>query len=305
MTILRTVIAALLIVAVYVRPAAGADGPSLKSVLQRAGSYVARFERDLSSLVAEEHYVQEARRFPAGGCPPGTGAGTYQATLGCEGRLIDPMRTELRSELLLVRSSRAYVQVRDVFEVDGRPVRDRDERVAAVLDRAGAIDEAMKQRVLDENARFNIGDVLRTMNVPLVALQILEQDSQWRFRFKRTSDRTARLPPAPSGRDDVFRVSTEVWTIEFREHEPRTLIRTPDGQDLPARGRLWIEPDTGRVLMTELRIDKRGLRAEVTVSFQSVPLHDMLLPVEMREHYEAGGSRIDCMAAYGHFRQLR
>ncbi len=39
-------------------PAAN-DTPSLKIVLSRAGDYVVRFERELATLVAEEHYTQE------------------------------------------------------------------------------------------------------------------------------------------------------------------------------------------------------------------------------------------------------
>lgn len=305
MTICRTV-SALLIVAAGAVPAAASDEPSVKTVLQRAATYVARFERDLSGIVAEEHYVQEARRLPTGDCPPGTGAGAGQEAPGCQDRPAEPTRIELRSDLRLLRSRHGYVQVRDVFEVDGRTVRDRSERVGAVLDRSGAIDEELKGRILRGNARFNVGDVLRTMNVPLVALQFLEHDNQWRFKFKRTPDRAARFDPAATGDDSVFRVSTEVWTIEYREHEPRTMIRTPEGRDLPARGRLWIDPDTGRVLMTELQVDRHGLRAQVTVSFQSAPLRDMLVPVEMREHYEAPDrSRIDCVATYGHFRRVR
>ena len=280
--------------------------PTLTEVLARAASYVGEFERRLSEIIVEERYIQNAQTLARRGCPPGTPAGTYQATLGCEGQLANPMRTQLRSDLLLVRTAGAYVQYRDVFEVDNQRVRDREERLANLFDRSGQADEALKRRILDENARFNIGDVLRTINTPLVALQFLGRANQWRFKFKRTADRLARIGPHGDAPPDVFRVSTEVWTVEYREQEPATMIRTPAGLDLPSRGRFWIEPDTGRVLMTELIVNGRGLRTQVTVSFQSEPLRNMLVPIEMREHYEsAAGSRIDCLASYGHFRSVR
>src|SRR5687768_11033166 len=44
-----------------------AQEPDLDTVLARAHAYAAAFERHLSLLVAEEHYVQEVRR--EGGAP--------------------------------------------------------------------------------------------------------------------------------------------------------------------------------------------------------------------------------------------
>jgi hypothetical protein len=84
------------------------------------------------------------------------------------------------------------------------------------------------------------------------------------------------------------------------------LIRSAERKDQPARGRFWIEPATGRVLVSELIVEDRRIRATIDVSFQSEPLLGMLVPVAMRERYEIAPSRsvVEGRAAYGRFRPL-
>ena len=89
--------------------------------------------------------------------------------------------------------------------------------------------------------------------------------------------------PAPPGH---FRLATEVWAIEYEERSPDTMIRTTNMRDLPARGRFWIEPESGRVLMTELVRRGRAIRGTINVNYQSNPLLGLLVPVEMRERYD-------------------
>src|SRR5262249_28235119 len=143
----------------------------------------------------------------------------------------EPLTIELRSDLLLVRtaSSLGYVQYRDVFEVDGRPVRDRQERLAALLSRPTPAGETEVQRILADNARFNIGDVMRTMNVPLLALEFLKRENQPRFKFKRVVDRKPEAFAADAAPSQAFRVTTEVWVIEYKEDQHGTLVRTMEG----------------------------------------------------------------------------
>ena len=103
-------------------------------------------------------------------------------------------------------------------------------------------------------------------------LLFLETANQFRFKFKRTKDRRPRTEPANPARDGAFRVSTEVWVIAYEEKEAGTMIKTDGHKDLPAQGRFWIEPATGRVLMSELVASNRKLRATIDVSYQSEPL---------------------------------
>ena len=103
----------------------------------------------------------------------------------------------------------------------------------------------------------------------------------------------------------AFRTTTEIWTIEFEEHQRDTLIKTERLRDLPSRGRFWIDPLTGRVLMSELVAKNRAVAATVDVSYQSEPLMGFLVPVEMRETYIRYGERISGRAEYGKFRPIK
>ena len=253
----------------------------LQEVLARAGDYVVRFERDLSTIVGEERYAQDV----VGGAAA--------------------LHRDLVSDLLLLRpsGSNRYVQFRDVFEVDGRPVRNRDERLLGLAAGPSTVSAA---EIAAESARYNIGDIERTINVPLLPLMFLLPDNQWRFKF--TLEKPATAQTAPSGLPDSphFSVSTEVWVVEYREVERRTLIRKNDGKDVPARGRFWIEPQSGRILMSELVAEDRAVHSKIDVSYQSEPLLDLLVPIEMREAYWRTGerTRIEGTAIYGRFRRL-
>jgi hypothetical protein len=299
--------AALVVAITLAMPASAASqAATLDVVLARAGVYVSEFQRQFSGIVAEERYTQEVKAFARrAGCPP---AGTIAATVVCPEPLVNPLHSELRSDLLLVKpaAARGWLQFRDVFEVDGRPVRDRAERLTGLfLDPSSATVNQIA-KILQESSRYNIGDVQRNINTPLFALQFLERANQPRFKFKRTSDRVpdgVRKEPAVPG---AFRTSTEVWTIEYEEKEPGTMIRTLDHRDLPSRGRFWIEPDTGRVLISELVARNRKVRGTVDVSYQSEPLLGLLVPIEMRERYDDHhGARIEAIATYGRFRQFQ
>lgn len=299
-------VALCVVMAVAAAEPAAAQEPTLATVLQRAGAYVAEFHRQLSGIVAEERYIQEVQAFSRrGGCP---GNATYASILNCQGQLVNPMRTDLRSDLLLVRPAggKDWAEFRDVFEADGVPIRDRQERLTKLF--LGESVDAREQigHILGESSRFNIGDIQRNINTPVFALQILEPVNQPRFKFKRSSNRvpdTFSRENTPTG---AFRTSTEVWVVEYRETEPGTIIRTVDLKDLPARGRFWIEPSTGRVLMSELIASNRTLNATVDVSYQSEPLIGLLVPIEMRERYKSSrGAQIEAVATYGRFRQFQ
>ena len=285
---------------------AAAQEPTLATVLARAGAYVAEFHRQFSGIVAEERYVQEIKAV-ARGIP--CDARMPVAARVCQEQLAYPVRSELRSDLLLVKpaGATAWMAFRDVFEVEGAPVRDRKERLSELfLDRSWSTDAQMR-KILDESARYNIGDIRRNVNTPVYPLLFLEAANHVRFKFKRTTDRTPRTEPANGSPAGAFRVSTEVWVIAYEEKQSGTMIKTDGHKDLPARGRFWIEPATGRVLMSELVAHNRKLGATIDVSYQSEPLLGLLVPIEMREWYDNlnTGSHIEAVATYGKFRQFQ
>jgi len=265
--------------------------PPLATVLDRAAAYVADFHRQLSSIVAEERYVQDWMR-------------VLDRQRGTNQRV----HRELLSDLLLVKPDgfRAWMEFRDVFEVDGAPVRERDQRLVRMFLKPSASTEEQIRRILNESARFNIGDIQRNVNTPIFPLLFLETVNHFRFRFRQTTQRSPTTA-AEDPSSGAFRVSTEVWVVAYEEKEPHTMIRTDGGKDLPAKGRFWIDPSSGRVLMSELTVDNRSVRATINVSYQSEPLLGLLVPIEMRERYEGkrNGSLVEGRATYGRFRQFQ
>jgi hypothetical protein len=268
---------------------------SLSAVLGNAAAYVNEFERRLAAIVAEERYRQDWTALPRG----------RDELASNKARHVD-----LVSRLLLVKLSTPdqWMQFRDVLEVDGEPVRDRDERVAKLFERRTITSDAQIRALIDASTRYNVGDVVRTVNTPLFALKFLEKANQSRFKFKLVTNRVPatveRAPELPG----AFRTSTEIWVVEYDEKARPTIIRDREsgGRDVPTHGRFWIEPESGRVLMSEVIAENRTVRGTIDVSYQSEPLMGLLVPVEMREAYEGKptGSRVETVATYGKFRLL-
>jgi hypothetical protein len=293
------------VMALVAKPAAQQE-PTLDVVLERAGAYVVEFQRRFSGIVAEERYLQEVKA--VGRRSPCDARGMPVARLVCQEQLAYPVRSELRSDLLLVKAGASeWMQYRDVFEVDGQPVRDRSDRLTRLFLDPSASAAGQIARIRDESARYNIGDVQRNVNVPIIALTFLLPANQPRFKFKRTKERMPATAGAVSDAQGVFRVSTEVWALQYQEVKRGTMIHTTRNRDLPSRGRFWIEPASGRVLMTELVAGNRELRATIDVSYQSEPLLGLLVPIEMREWYDnmRTGSHAEAVATYGRFRQFQ
>lgn len=273
---------------------AAATPPTLETVLDRAGAYVAEFHRQLSNLVGEETYVQDWKSVRRSHGRDGTTNLGHRVTKG---------------DLLLVKppGADAWVGYRDVYEVDGTPVHHRDETLVTAFRDGSLSTDARIRELIDGNARYNIGSIQRNVNWPVFPLLFLERPNQFRFRFKLATDRRPGAPSAESAPSGAFRVSTEVWVIEYDEKVSGTMIKTDNHKDLPSHGRFWIEPGSGRVLMSELVVKNRALMATLDVSYQSEPLLGMLVPVEMHELYESrrNNSLIEAVATYGRFRPLQ
>ena len=144
--------------------AGGARDPALEDVLQRVGRYVANYGEQASLIIAVEHYEQKYQNAPAGERP----------------------HRKLLAEFALfkTRDATGWVGFRDVIEVDGKPIPDRQDRLQALL-RAGTPDVLEARRIADESARFNIGPTRRNFNEPTAALFFLLPASQARFAFTR------------------------------------------------------------------------------------------------------------------------
>lgn len=292
-TSLRTAVLVWVVSGVDVSTIAAQD--SVETVLERAGVYATQFRRQLSNLVAEETYVQKLR-IPIG----------VVSTAGTHG---EPVRhRELKSDLLMIRPAERYVEFRDVFEVDGKLVRDRQNRLTSLFLSAKVNDAEQVEKIALESARFNIGNVFRNFNTPTLALLFLEPETRDRFRFRRVD---GKKPPvlakdwmleAPDG---VGR-SDRLWVLEYREVRPKTVIGRYGGGDMPATGRFWIDAPTGRVLASELIVGDPMMQCTIDVRYGGETISGLAVPAEMRERYVNNRDRIVTTgtATYGRVRMF-
>src|SRR5216684_8686242 len=156
------------------------SGSALEELLARARQSTSDLLDELSNVVAEERYVQDSNAFlqvvPIPGLVRGGGRGA--PSLASMPTVMAKHR-ELKSDFLIVRSVGDLLQpFRDVFEVDGIPIRDREERLAKVFLDKKADSETRAKEISDESGRYNLGAVERTINNPLFPLMYLgvEQD---------------------------------------------------------------------------------------------------------------------------------
>jgi hypothetical protein len=256
------------------------DEPSLKTVLGRAAAYSTDYHQRFKVLVAEEHYVQRVG-------PERTPADLPQAGL-------DRERT-LKSDYILVpdfAGTNSWLGVRDVLEVDGEPVTTDRERLRELLEDTSQPVASRLRALSDLQAKYNLGDLYRTINVPTLPLVFLLPDRQPRFRFKHTGTTTLR--------------DTPVWIVSYDERDRPTIIKTPEGRDVMSSGSFWIDPATGAVLRTELRagqVADRPLTTIILVGYAYNSRFGMLLPDNMNELYLTGRSRIEGHATYTNYRR--
>ena len=255
---------------------------TVEQLLDRASTYVEELVAKLSRVVAEEQYLQEYLLNSIEGSR-GTFLGSPKVA----------ERRSLKSDLLLVKPAGLdqWFVFRDVFEVDARTVRDRENRLAKLFlelrNTATAIERA--HEIASASAQFNIRP-MGTVDNPMLALGFLQRVYRSRFRF------TLR------GRDTA--VGPDVWIVEYRETTRPTLMRGTGDKDIVAQGKYWIDSSTGGIRRTELVFNSLGTESSVTTSFEMDERLGTPVPVEMRFKRATSRNEVRGVATYGRFRQF-
>src|SRR3954468_24389706 len=272
-----------------------AERVPLDELLDRAAWYLDYFVDEFENVVAEETSIQDSSTMlPTFSPMPGGRGGAFPPPPSPSDAARARHR-DLRSDFLLVKSpdTEALVPFRDVIEVDGVPVRDREARLAKLFlsNRPGGTVMEQAERIGAEGGRYNLGNMRSTLGNPVLGLGVLQRSYQPRFHFA-------------IGKDDRTAGASAI-VIEFKETASPAMIRGEAGRDLMAHGRFWIDAPTGRVLKTELQVEQPAIRAMVTTLFRLEERSGIGVPVEMREQYTlANGSRISTVATYGRFRRF-
>ncbi len=261
-------------------PQAG-GGRALGSILSRATDYVSRSLQTLSAVVCEEHHVQRLERRDVS---PMYGY--------VSGLAIQVTERTLVSDYLLVQlpGAAGWLPFRDVYAVDGKPVRDRSDRLARLFIEPHADRLKQAELIRVESSRYNIG-VDRDTNVPTFALQFLLPDVRSRFTFRTR------------GRETVD--GSECDVVEYEETARPTMIRSASGEDVPAAGQFWIEDPTGVVIRS--RIDTRlgDQKRRIDVTFGRDSNLGLAVPIAMDERYTGPLETLTSRATYSNFRRFQ
>ena len=237
-------------------------------LIDLASSYVSTWVGAFSKVVAEERYAQY-----------------LQGTL---------TRRTLRSDFLLVRYPGAeyWHAFRDVFEVDGKPIRDpREERLARLFLEPAENALRRAEEIAGDGVRYNLRNI-GTFNNPLVALFFLQAEYRDRFRF------------TVEGLDRDL--GPTIRSVRFDEITRPTILRQgANRRDLPSRGQVWIDEQTGRVVKTELRFDWPAANSTITTLFRIDEVLQINVPVEVREWYLDRFGGVRGVATYGRFRRFQ
>ncbi|MEW5984050.1 MAG: VWA domain-containing protein [Acidobacteriota bacterium] len=304
-------------------PLEGRDGPvdpdapatgafAAHNLVRGLGAYVELFEREFSSAVAEERYVQLVRPWRGNPSSPADELALEWADRDSEVKSSGPIisRRQLLSDVLLVQlPGKRWVGYRDVAVVDGRPVRDREERVRELFLSSSAESAAQLRRVADESARWNLGDFRRNLNLPTLALAFMHPTHRARFEFKTVG--AQMLDGRPT------------HVLFFNERQRPTLVGTSSGDDVPLTGRVWIDDESGHVAQTELRFEPTNTRtgsaggtqrrSSIVTRYRLEPGFRVLVPAYMWEWYEGGDAigrimsdktLVECLARYANFRRF-
>jgi hypothetical protein len=269
--------------------------PPLSAVLSRAASYVEKFADRVSGFVTEETYVQDV--YPAinrFGARPG-GVRPYPG----------PGHRELRADLRLVRPVGAdgWMQFRDVTAVAGRQLTDRNDRLARLFLEPSKSTASQSRKIMTESARYNIGDIERNINLPVLALAVLDRRMQPGFEFAlEPGGGTYDLPKSAA-----FAVPPDALVVSFKETQMRTMVASPQGKNMASSGRFWVDRATSQVYLTEIGVEDLWLKAVIDVAYGRVDTIELPIPVEMHEHYEnkLNGTRVEGSAVYANFREFK
>lgn len=281
-------------------PPAASGCADTTAVVARASGFVHELGEALGGVIADEDYRQElvgaVDETPQAIPPPITIVGTVRVQPAAPmTKRTGEVRT-LKSSFLFVRlpAEETWVGFRDVDKVNGKAVGGKK----APLEVNGETSLDRWKRLSDDSARYNVGSITRTLNVPTFALIVLHRSNLSRFTF-------TTVPAAPETRAPGSEVR-QTCVVAFEETASPTIVRSAVGADLPSSGTFRIDVATGRVLQSELVTGstQAGVGSTSTVRYELDRRLGLSLPVEMREDYRTKwGERVLGVARYSGYRK--
>ncbi|MBY0494789.1 MAG: hypothetical protein K2Y23_11290 [Cyanobacteria bacterium] len=255
-------------------------GSGFTTVLSSAMRYAMNYEQKFALLAAEEHYVQELMR------PPNPGDNLSRSNPGGGMRAGGQMNLQtIKSDYLLVQlggDGEGFMPFRDSYEVKGRKLRERNDRLLKLFTSNDKSRFEKAAELSKDSAKHNLGNVARTINIPLLAMLFLHPRVNERFEF------------TDGGEDNIN--GRILRKAVYKEVARPTLIKTSRGRDLAMTGVIWIDPFNGTVVKTELNAADPIVRSQVIVTFRRDEALDLWVPEKMVEYYKAYSAVDDILA---------
>jgi len=255
-------------------------GSGFTTVLSSAMRYAMNYEQRFALLAADELYVQELQR------PPNPGSNLSRSNPGGGmqgGGAINQLI--IKSDFLLVQlggDGEGWMPFRDAYEVKGRKLRERNDRLLKLFTSNDRERFEKAARYSDDTNKHNLGNVARTINIPTLAMMFLHPRVNERFEF------------TDGGEDNIG--GRIVRKAIYKEVARPTLIKTSRGRDLALTGFLWIDPFSGTVIKSELNAADPIVRCQVVVNFRLDEGLDLWVPEKMEEYYKAYSGLDDILA---------
>jgi hypothetical protein len=236
--------------------------PGTVELLDRAAAYVRQFVADFSNVVAQEDFRQD-----------------WQSG----------ERRRLTSDFLLVRypgADRTWLAFRDVTAVNGRPVREQQERLTKLFLEPFADAVRRAEEITREASRHSLVD-LGPLSSPFVVLAWLQPYYQPQFTYRLGGVDT--------------KSGVRVRALELDEIA-RPAVVPANGRASSTRGVAWVEEETGRVVMTEVRSGTAPNTVVITTTFRYDENLQIYVPAQMRDsRVGATGRRTPLGSAFDSF----
>ena len=247
-----------------------AQARSTEAVVAAVSQYVEDYGKQFSAIVCQERQVQTLVKL--------------------DGR-ISKTRV-LVSDLAYIKTGDNWIlhSFRDVITVDGKPVRNRDDRLRKLFleGKKNAVEQA--QAIARESGRYNLG-INRVGNSPLLPMMLLDPHLVDHFKFA------------------LFE-----RTLTFEEQKSPTFLGVNiNGRrgNLPAKGLMVIDAQTGAILSATLTAESREapVSTTFTVTFEEEPTLKIRVPTTMTERYhfpaEPKEDHFESKATYSAFRRFQ
>jgi hypothetical protein len=225
--------------------------PPLPDLLKLAGDYVVQYAHQLGAVVADEEFMQAETS---------------------SGRMGTPKR--VNSQIVLLGQDDGSIgQFRDVVAIDTKPVRPKDDRLAALFKAPTPASVASAQTMTDDAVKAYISPNLNVLDKPIMAVDLLRAENQTNYTYKIEGNKT------------VNGVQTVV--VKFTEKGKGHVM-----PNASAVGRYWIDPATGAVHQTELGFSAAGTNIHGIVTFTKDAQLGVLVPSELSETVETSSAGV-------------